>query len=329
MNDQHFDYLDGWRGLAILFLLIGHFFPVPGINFGRVGVDFFFVLSGFLMCRLLFIKEVPVKTFYQRRISRIFPAFFSFIIFMLAYFFLTGQAIDWAETSMAGLFLNNYFPGTVGHAVMPFGHIWSLSVEEHTYVFLTLIAVTVRGNYVNAKWALAVSSLISIVLGLAYWRLFPTQKLEFELWAHSEISAYGILFSGCLLLCLQRVKIPTLPVPVYPILILLGLACYWWSMPIPLRGFVGVGLFALTLNILPTAPAMLKRCLSFGPLKKLGLWSFSIYLWQQVFYLAHHREGLPTMAAITLAVICGTASYYLIENPTRRWLNDRWAKTVE
>ena len=73
MPDQHFDYLDGWRGLAIAFLLVGHFFPVPGINFGRVGVDFFFVLSGLLMCRLLFIKEVPIKTFYKRRIARIFP----------------------------------------------------------------------------------------------------------------------------------------------------------------------------------------------------------------------------------------------------------------
>ncbi|MFZ6673034.1 acyltransferase family protein [Undibacterium sp. Xuan67W] len=325
MNDQHVDYLDGWRGLAILFLLIGHFFSIPGINFGRVGVDFFFVLSGFLMCRLLFIKEVPIATFYQRRISRIFPAFFSFVIIVLIYFLLSGKLIDWTETGVASLFLNNYFPGTVGHAVMPFGHIWSLSVEEHTYIFLTLVAVVVRKQYLTARLALTIAVAVSIALGLSYWRLFSAQKLEFELWAHSEISAYGILFSGLLLLCLQKVKIPTLPALVYPVLIVFGLTCYWWSMPIPLRGFVGVGLFAVVLNILSTAPPLVKRCLSWWPLKKLGLWSFSIYLWQQVFYLAHHRDGLPATIALVSAIVCGIASYYLIENPARHWLNQRWA----
>ena len=68
-NSQHFDYLDGWRGLAIIFLLIGHFYPVPGINFGHFGVNLFFVLSGLLMSRLLFVKSVPIPLFYKRRIS--------------------------------------------------------------------------------------------------------------------------------------------------------------------------------------------------------------------------------------------------------------------
>ncbi|MET3118377.1 peptidoglycan/LPS O-acetylase OafA/YrhL [Undibacterium sp. GrIS 1.8] len=327
MADQHVDYLDGWRGLAIIFLLIGHFFPIPGINFGRVGVDFFFVLSGFLMCRLLFIKNVPIKTFYQRRISRIFPAHFAFLALVLLYFFLTGKNINWSETLMASLFINNYFPGEVGHAIMPFGHIWSLSVEEHTYILLTLIAVAVRQKYIDVRYAIGSVSLLSVVLGVLYWQHFPPGQLEYELWAHSEISAFGILFSGLLLLCLQRVRIPTLPVFVYPALILLGLACYWWSVPLPVRGFIGVGLFAFTLNALSTAPAIVKKILSWTLLKQIGLWSFSIYLWQQVFYLAHHRDGLATWLAVCLAIFCGIASYYLIENPMRHFLNKRWTKS--
>jgi hypothetical protein len=51
---KYIPYLDGWRRLAICFLLLGHFFPVPGINFGTAGVNLFFVLSGFLTARILF-----------------------------------------------------------------------------------------------------------------------------------------------------------------------------------------------------------------------------------------------------------------------------------
>jgi peptidoglycan/LPS O-acetylase OafA/YrhL len=75
-HDQHLDYLDGWRGLAITLLLMGHFHPIPEINFSAAGVNLFFVLSGLLMSKLLFVKAVPIPTFYQRRISRILPAFF-------------------------------------------------------------------------------------------------------------------------------------------------------------------------------------------------------------------------------------------------------------
>ena len=69
-----FDYLDGWRGLAIVLLLADHFFPVPGINFGALGVNFFFVLSGWLMTHLLFVQLTPIDVFYRRRIARIVPA---------------------------------------------------------------------------------------------------------------------------------------------------------------------------------------------------------------------------------------------------------------
>ncbi|MER9742940.1 acyltransferase family protein [Mesorhizobium sp. M0187] len=54
-------YLDGWRGLSIALVLIGHFFPVPGINLGVLGVEFFFVLSGRLMGEILFIERFPLK----------------------------------------------------------------------------------------------------------------------------------------------------------------------------------------------------------------------------------------------------------------------------
>ncbi|TIU24619.1 MAG: acyltransferase, partial [Mesorhizobium sp.] len=72
-------YLDGWRGLSIALVLIGHFFPVPGINLGVLGVEFFFVLSGRLMGEILFIERFPLKKFFKRRFSRIYPALLVFV----------------------------------------------------------------------------------------------------------------------------------------------------------------------------------------------------------------------------------------------------------
>ena len=79
------DYLDGWRGLAIAFVLISHFSSIQGIDFGRMGVDVFFVLSGMLMANILFVRRVALKTFYKRRISRVIPVFVVFI--SIVYFF--------------------------------------------------------------------------------------------------------------------------------------------------------------------------------------------------------------------------------------------------
>ena len=60
MRTEQLSYLDGWRGLAILLLLVGHFLPVPGVNLGAIGVRLFFALSGFLMVRLLITQRVPI-----------------------------------------------------------------------------------------------------------------------------------------------------------------------------------------------------------------------------------------------------------------------------
>src|SRR5262249_7449032 len=79
----HVPFLDGWRGLAIASLLVGHFAPLPGVvNFGRMGVELFFVLSGRLMAEILFVRRFPIPAFFRRRIARVWPALFVFVIFI-------------------------------------------------------------------------------------------------------------------------------------------------------------------------------------------------------------------------------------------------------
>ena len=322
----HVDYLDGWRGLAIVFLLIGHFFPVPGINLGRVGVDLFFVLSGLLMSRLLFVKATPLPLFYKRRISRVFPSFFVFIALSVVLAWCFHNAIDWKEVALAALFLNNYFSGDSVHSVMPFGHIWSLAVEEQSYVLLSLVALCVRRGWCRAMTALTWIISFCATASLVYWFFYTSEKLEFEIFYHTEVAGYGIFISAFFLLFFQTRPIPRLPALCYPALGLVALAFFWWSVPVPIGTLFGVGTLALLVNLLPQAPASIHSLLSFAPLRQLGLWSFSIYLWQQAFYLAHHHDNLPSWLGISLALLAGICSFYLLEKPAREYINAHWAK---
>lgn len=320
----HIPYLDGWRGLAIAFLLAGHFFPVAGINFGAVGVNLFFVLSGFLMARLLFIDAVPLSTFYRRRVARIFPAVFFFIAAILAGHVLVRRPIGWQETLAAAGFVNNYFPGPPGAAAMPFGHIWSLSVEEHSYVVLSLAALAARAGLLGARRAAGLLAVCSAGAGIWYWATYTGTRLHFDRWMHTEVSAFGILASSFLLLCLHGRALPRSAGMAVPLLALLGLALHWWSVPLPVATIAGVGAFALAINLLRAAPPWLHALLSFAPLRRLGTWSFSIYLWQQPFYLYAPDDAASRAAALLLAAAAGIASFYLVEQPARSWLNRRW-----
>ncbi len=190
----HIGYLDGWRGIAILLLLVGHFFPVPGINLGTVGVNFFFVLSGLLMAGLLFEKKVPISTFYRRRIARIIPVHVVFIALVTFAYHVLSIDISWREVCSALFFVNNYVapaagPGT---AVMPFGHIWSLSVEEHSYIALSLIAIASR-RYIISSSAGTGLALFACICSAIYYQQLNPPNLAFSQWLHTEVAAYGLV----------------------------------------------------------------------------------------------------------------------------------------
>ncbi|GAA5165032.1 acyltransferase [Viridibacterium curvum] len=324
---DHVDYLDGWRGLAIVMLLWGHFFPVPGINLGVLGVNLFFVLSGLLMGRLLFIRQTPLPTFYRRRISRIVPAHLLFIGLVPVWFAISGQTINWTESLAALFFIKNYITGDIGHTVMPFGHIWSLSVEEHSYIALSLVALAVRQRWVSALKAVGVLTACLSLAGFWYASHYAANELEFSKWIRSEVSAYGIFVSALVLLTLQRLPALRVPAVLCSLMFVTAVALHWWSVPLPVKTTVGVGLLALVVNLLPQAPAAFVRLLSLRPLRTLGLWSFSIYLWQQPFYVASHNGQLSPMLALLLAILGGVASFHLLERPVRHFLNARWGQS--
>lgn len=325
-NDKHLSHFDGWRGLALCMLLLGHFFPVPGIDFGIVGVNLFFVLSGFLMGGLLFEKQEPIPKFYRRRIARILPAHVVFLVVISIFYFATERSFSLSELISALLFLKNYVPPDlgVGHSLMPFGHIWSLSVEEHSYVVLSLVAIFSRKRLFSSASGVGVLVIVTVCFALYYQWLSPP-KLAFNQWLRTETAAYGLVATALWVSVGRRLPKMLKYVSVAPILLLIGIALHWWSVPLAFQRIVGVGCFVIAICALAVNRGWFAVLLSWSPLRQLGLWSFSVYLWQQPFYVWMHSDPrVSPVFALALALICGLASYYLIERPVRAYLNSHW-----
>jgi peptidoglycan/LPS O-acetylase OafA/YrhL len=321
---RHVPALDGWRGLAIVCLLIGHFLPVPGINFGQIGVRLFFVLSGMLMAKLLFIDRVSMGTFYRRRIARIAPAHLSFLLLTAAGCAAVGMPVVGPELLAAGFFFNNY---VLSH-VMPVGHIWSLAVEEHSYILLSLVALGARRRLCSPVTVLVSLSLLCVLLCLLYHAIYAGKDLA-GLLLRTEVAGFGIAISALICVRFQGRGRPAPHALVIPLLLGAGIMLHWWKLPGSLSQVLGVSCFALAVNLLPTASAGLQRWFSHPLLCQLGLWSFSLYLWQQPFYMAFRHQGLALPLALAGALVCGVASYYLIEGPARHFLNARWGKPAQ
>jgi peptidoglycan/LPS O-acetylase OafA/YrhL len=317
---QHIPYLDGWRGCAIAFLLIGHFFPYSGINFGTVGVALFFVLSGLLMAQVLFVQRTDFGSFYRRRISRVVPSVVVYLAAITAVFALTGNQVSSSELLSAATFTNNYFVAT--RWTMPFGHIWSLSVEEHSYVLLSLAAFWCRARGGRGLHAIAVI-VSAMLLAIAVYSLVPGAQAP-NFYLRTEVASFGIFCSGFLALLVTQGRYALARAWIAPAALAAGIAAHWWSVPIELRVVLGAGGLAVALNAMAYAPRWLLAIFEFSWLRTLGRYSFSIYLWQQPFYQLTYRSGLPPVLGLLLSLIAGWAAFHLIEDPARLYLNKRW-----
>ncbi|MER8885094.1 acyltransferase [Mesorhizobium sp. M0816] len=315
-------YLDGWRGLSIALVLIGHFFPVPGINLGVLGVEFFFVLSGRLMAEILFVEYYPLKKFFKRRFSRIYPALLIFVVAAMVALSGTFIAFKWKAALTALTFTYNY-AGILVTRAGALDHIWSLCVEEHAYIILAMISVVVSGRS-RVIVLLGALSVLAMANGAISYRVLAI-GYEGTYW-RTDVHIASILLSAvlCLLKADDRLpallKGPHVALAATVVAVLLFMA----AVPTPIHYLVAVPLLALAVNLLDFSSRYLTGFLSSLPMTMLGLWSYSLYLWQQPFYQFVDIKGSSPWLMLAAAFACALCSYYIIEKPARYWLNRNW-----
>ena len=139
---------DGWRGLAILFVLVGHFSHSQWIWEERMGVDVFFVLSGMLMSNILFHKKISLKDFYIRRFSRVMPALCLCLFCAYSLAFMASLDFKIIELFSSLFFLRAYYPiePSITVTTVPVSHLWSLNVEEHAYLIMSLLVLIAKSR---------------------------------------------------------------------------------------------------------------------------------------------------------------------------------------
>jgi peptidoglycan/LPS O-acetylase OafA/YrhL len=316
---------DGWRGLAIVCVLVGHFMGTSFIKDDRLGVDIFFVLSGMLMARILFEKRTDLKTFYIRRFSRIFPALLVFI----ALIYMLASIANWQFSALeivANLtFVRTYFPADphIWSGEVPLKNLWSLNVEEHAYIIMSLMTLTVI-NTRNAAFILFFIGIASVAFSIYYFQTQDYNETYYLL--RTECAIGFVRLSSAYRLLQQRWHLKVnrwAPV----VALILAALCYLTNVPFWMSFVFPPFLLAFSVNHLNDSLHFFQTILATTSFRIAGLWSYSIYLWQQPVYEYKYAIPGPDFAIPLIAsVVMGALSYTLIEAPCRAFINDRWSR---
>ncbi|MGH9947838.1 MAG: acyltransferase family protein [Pyrinomonadaceae bacterium] len=336
--------LDGLRGIAILVVMAfnGKLLWMRG---GFIGVDIFFVLSGFLITALLVqgyqkTGSMGFKNFYFRRALRLLPALFLLMLFCIAYA-LFFQPADKAAVTLNGVLYTLFYvanwvqvpPYLTSIGVL--SHAWSLSVEEQFYIvwpllLLLLLKLKSKGFVIGILLCLIG---ISVLLNVWFWNAGVPY---IRMYMGSDTRANELLI-GCLaaLLLLWGILRPTDRLKwafhAASLISIAGILLSFFLLSFK-GGFVYNGGFALIsigtavliLDFL-LFPSRLSRLFEFAPLVWLGKISYGLYLWHfpifegsKKFFEGRMNPEVYQVIGVVAALLAAAASYYLIEQPFLR-----------
>ena len=296
------------------------------VNVATLGMFVFFVISGFIITRLLVDEgegtgRIHLPSFYGRRFFRIFPALLGYLCGLAVLGKLGLASCSFRQLVLGLTFLGNYrYSGCLSTS-----HLWSLSVEEQFYLLWPLVLSRVSSRTAS-KLLLFVICAAPIVRVI--YVLYGADWIKLE-W-HSE-SVADSLAMGCLLAIIQPKLHANRTYRRF------GQSTLCWLIPVAIVAagwrysellYQGLGktvvLLGITVGIdlsIQRAESAWAKLLNSVTMMKLGTWSYSIYLWQEVFTLqrpgAEPYAWFPMNLALSLGV--GITSYYLIEQPVIGW----------
>jgi peptidoglycan/LPS O-acetylase OafA/YrhL len=365
---KHIQSLDGWRAISILLVILGHIgsgFKMKGLNanvepkwlnylpdaaYAFDGVNAFFVISGFLITSLLITEKkktstVSIRRFYLKRMFRIFPVFY---LYLLLIAFLNANQnwhIPLAEFIQNLLYLNNF---QIWGASTILLHSWSLSIEEQYYLTWPLVI-----KFVQSHAALLVICIIMVLISccsrwLVYYEFrgdifnpstkagIITNNLISDLFVYLDAILIGAIVA---LLTAGYDGRKMFTRKSLTALLLIGTGLLYiladlgekkgFGLPYPLvfARTIKSACFATWMLYSICRSSWLSKVLNIQLLQKIGLWSYSLYIWQQLFLIpmmVNNGDGnkvasntwfnsLPQNVFILLAV--ALISYYGFEKP--------------
>ena len=338
--------IDGLRAIAVGIVILYHskisLFGHKYFEGGFIGVDIFFVISGYLITSIIFKELITtgslnLKYFYERRVRRILPVllFVMLVSFLFAWMYLLPISfIDFSNSILYSLgFSSNFFFHYSGQEYAspsglykPFLHTWSLSVEEQFYIiFPATLLITFKYFRKYLVHILIIGFLIS--LGVAEWtsRNYPSTSFYFihtrlwELLAGSILAYYEILKGHR-----SNYKTLNLILPMVGLL-LIAHSVFFFNDEIfhpsflTLSSIIGVCLIIWFSN----RGEFITRILSSKLFVGIGLISYSLYLWHYPIFAFSRVTGftfenkIGQILSVVIIFILSVASYYFIEKPFR------------
>ncbi|MFC6166022.1 acyltransferase family protein [Acinetobacter terrestris] len=339
MNLPYRADIDGLRAIAVLLVIFNHI----GLSFfsgGYIGVDVFFVISGYLITLILTheiqSKRFSIARFYKKRVVRLAPAYFTVlsVVSIIAWqVMLPGELTQYFDSVMYATLLmaNIYMRNEVGDYFsqsaegIPLLHLWSLGVEEQFYIFWPLLLLLFVGK-VSRKYTWAViTTLIVILLFYAQHKL--TQNAE-KAYYSMPVRAFELLI-GALIGFLPQLKLPKklLQSLVWVSLIILFATAVYFDKQTPFPGAMALIPCLATALIIylgqcsPSSNVLLSNRLSTW----IGRISYPLYLWHWPIIVLFGIYMQPLNAEnqvviVLLSIMLAFLTYQLIEKPSKRFV---------
>lgn len=331
--------IDGLRAISILLVLAYHAGIAP-FSGGFIGVDVFFVISGFLITGLI-LRERQAETFtysafYLRRFRRLLPAFLvvTLVTTIAAWAVMVPEDLRYYSASLAASWLgvSNFFFATLSGNYFsprmesfPLLHTWSLGVEEQFYVIWPALLILV-GGYLRKGFAPLLIVLASVLIVSSEFVARSSPSLAYY---HLPFRAFEMIFGALLAMKVGKWPVPSplmgSVVSSVSLLIILYMAVTLTGESI-FPGINAAIVAAASVGVIygnSSPQSCVSRVLSMPVFVGIGLLSYSLYLWHwPIFSMLRYRQveliGLALILSIAASLILSWATWILVEIPYRK-----------
>jgi peptidoglycan/LPS O-acetylase OafA/YrhL len=346
---EHVPSLDGIRAVGVVLVFLFHL-RVAGFDAGFLGVDIFFVLSGFLITTLLLNEmretgRIALAGFWSRRIRRLMPAL---VVVLLVIAIVTGLTATFSERrSVRGdliattayvanwrfISTSSYFENTGVES--PLQHTWSLGIEEQFYLLWPLLLALLIPLLRRPRLTVAIPALLGATASALALAWLWTPILTDRAYMGTDARIFEPLIGAVAAVVIASPQGRAAVDRAGTWLVVVGGVGLVWLLTVirPAESFYFYG-GAVAVSICTAMVMMplwigkggaLRRVLGWGPVAFLGVISYGVYLWHWPFILwlgIRQRQGIDLFArsilAVVLTIAVSTLSYYAIERPIRR-----------